>query len=108
MLILNCIIFMCKGGDGKVCFSHQLYKQHLSAAQMSSRQVSSLNLSSQEGSRGTILSPARTPEQCFCPTALPHLFLQCLGQDCSSVSQAVSLLSHGSDLDSCAETMAKH
>lgn len=25
MLILNCIVFMCQGGVGKVCFSHQLY-----------------------------------------------------------------------------------
>lgn len=52
---------MGEGGEGKVCFSHQFYKEHLSAAQMSSRQVSSLNLSSQESSRGAMLSPARTP-----------------------------------------------
>lgn len=61
MFILSCIVFKCEGGDGQVCFSHKLYKQHLSAAQMSSRQVSSLTLSCHKSSRGAMLSPDRTP-----------------------------------------------
>lgn len=48
------------------------------------------------------------PEQLSCSTAPLHLGLRCLEQDCGCKSPALSLPSHGPDLDSAAETTAKH
>lgn len=98
---------MCKDGDGKVWLSHQLYKQHLSAAQVSSRQVSSLNLSIRESSRGAVLSPARTPRAVLLLN-ITSSFISAVPRTGLQQCEPVSLPSHGLGLDSCAEIMAKH
>lgn len=55
-----------------------------------------------------MLSPARTPRAVLLLNSTSSFISAELGQDCSTVSQAASLPSRGSDLDSCAETVAKH